>query len=572
MDSGVTRALVLAAFAVAVTSAIFLSGGSPSVVLNGQRLEGLEVVKSAGQSLVPLKEAARLFGARVDPGKENGYVVEWGKTNSFYLASDEVVSSGGETLVDLNLLVEELGGQVKYRGGKAEVSITPAKLVAFSARPGEISLNFDRFVNFSRPESSSRELKLRFFNVVRVRGLEGPSISSNSSYLRRLSLEPGENDQLTLTLGLKEGVNTSIESDRGESGFHFSLQLGRAEGDKPTVPSEPNLISSHSFFYNRMRLRADGKGQTLHYLKVSGWKENYRLVPVLAGGGVGSGEKLSKLIQDNFGVAGLNANFFDPGTLTPIGLVIKDGKLLSRDWGNRAALGIDYFGRLRFFRPDLDLFLRTPGEDIPVQGLNRPYGTDDLVVYTSEYGNSLNLSGSELCLRLQDGQVRAKPPGTEARIRSGGTLVVATGDQKGNLRGFNRGDQVKFDWTMEPFVPLLRAAVSAGPLLIKDGRKVLNLEVENFTRDGALVRSRARRTVLANTGQGELYFIVVSDPGVSLEDLPELLDESGLDIENAIALDGGSSAGMIYRDGIRIESVGGNRQIPVGLALIPRSP
>lgn len=117
---------------------------------------------------------------------------------------------------------------------------------------------------------------------------------------------------------------------------------------------------------------------------------------------------------------------------------------------------------------------------------------------------------------------------------------------------------------------MLRGAVSAGPLLIKDGRDVLDLERENFAANGGLVRSRARRTVLASTTEGDLLFIVVSGAGVGLEALPGLLRKSGLDIESAIAFDGGSSAGMIYRDGVRIETVGGNRRIPVGLALIPR--
>jgi exopolysaccharide biosynthesis protein len=123
---------------------------------------------------------------------------------------------------------------------------------------------------------------------------------------------------------------------------------------------------------------------------------------------------------------------------------------------------------------------------------------------------------------------------------------------------------------MEPFVPMLRGAVSAGPLLIKDGRDVLDLERENFSSNGGLVQSRATRTVLATTAEDNLLFIVVSGAGVGLEALPGLLRKSGLDIENAIAFDGGSSAGMIYRDGVRIESVGGSRRIPVGLALIPR--
>jgi exopolysaccharide biosynthesis protein len=120
-------------------------------------------------------------------------------------------------------------------------------------------------------------------------------------------------------------------------------------------------------------------------------------------------------------------------------------------------------------------------------------------------------------------------------------------------------------------VPLLRGAVSAGPLLIKDGRNALSLAKEDFTRGSSLVQSNARRSVLATTGDGGLLFILISNDGIGLDELPSLLLDAELNIENAIAFDGGSSAGLIYRDGVTMESVGGSRRVPVGLVLVSQS-
>jgi hypothetical protein len=569
MDSGVTRALVLAAFALTAVSVIFISGGAPTVFLNGDRLDGLEVVGSPSGPRVPLKRTAQLFGARADPGRDEGYVLEWGETDSFYVNKKTLSTRAGKQFIDLDFLVENLGGRVNYRGKRADVKIPPATLLSVSTRTGSISLNFDKFSSFSRSNSGDG-LILTFFNAVKSSNLEDRTFQEGSPYFREASVREGEDGQVVLRLSLKEGATTTIKTNRGESGFHFQLELNGQGAGRTVAPSGGSLTGEHNLSYNRMELWSDGGRQLFHYLEISDWTEGYRLVPVLPGGKVGRGNRLTRLVQENFGVAGLNANFFDPGTFTPIGLIVKDGKLLSRDWGERAAVGIDYFGRLRFFRPDLDLFLRTPGRNITVQGLNRPVGDDDLVVYTSEYGKSLTSNGHAVVLEIQNGSILSRTATASGPVPPNGTVVVATGEKTALLEGLAEGDRTEFDWTMEPFVPMLRGAVSAGPLLIKDGREVLDLERENFSVSGGLVRSRARRTVLATTAEGNLLFIVVSGAGVGLEALPGLLRKSGLDIENAIAFDGGSSAGMIYRDGVRIESVGGSRRIPVGLALIPR--
>lgn len=569
MDSGVTRALVLAAFALTAASVILFSSGAPTVFLNGDRLEDLEVIGSSDGPLVPLKKAAQLFGARTDPGRDGGYILEWGKTDSFYVDKKNLSVTEGKQFIELDSLVENLGGQVSYSGKRANVKIKPAKLVSVSTRTDELSLNFESYSSFTR-STRGDTLELKFFNAVKSASPGEVDLQKLNSYLDKASVLTRQDQQVVLRVNLKEGVTSSIKTERGESGFHFQLEFHEEEGESTFTPPDDKLTQKQKFSYNQMQLRADGGQQTLHYLEVSDWSEEYRLVPVLSGGKIGRGSDLSRLVRDNFGVAGLNANFFDPGTYTPIGLVIKDGRLLSRDWGNRAAIGIDYFGRLKFFRPDLDLFLRTSKGEVTVQGLNRPAGEDDLVVYTSEYAGDISPGNSSVCLVLRNGEVLTRSYTAPSSVEGNRTVVVATGKERANLEGLREGNQAEFDWTMEPFIPMLRGAVSAGPLLIKDGRNVLNLEEENFSGNGGLVKSKARRTVLATTGEGGLLFIVVSGAGVGLEALPGLLSNSGLDIENAIAFDGGSSSGMIYRDGVRIETVGGTRRIPVGLALIPR--
>lgn len=569
MDSGTTRAIVLAVFALTVVSAVLLSGGGPTVFLNGQKLEGLDVIGTPRGHSVPLKEAALLFGAGVKSHREGGFLVEGGKTDSSYISADELTKSGDRYFVDLRTLVQNLGGRVGGDGKSIRVELSPSKLVSTSARPGEISLNFEKYASFSRTTRGSNGVEYKFFNVEKGNHDEVIELPQDFSYVKSARLLEHRDGQLILHLEYREGMSPTVKTTRGESGFQFHLELKPPEKDHdfPT-PLKPKR---GEFSYNRTQLWAAGSSHTIHYLEVSEWRENYRLVPVIAEGEVGRGAKLSELVRDNFGVAGINTNFFDISSYTPIGLIVKNGKLLSQDWGNRAAIGIDYFGRLKFFRPKVDLFLRTPVEDIPIQGLNRPRGDDDLVAYTAEYGKRLSVKGSSIFLTLENGKVLSRSSLPPVSIGADQTVVVATGDKVKEIQGINTGNVAKYEWRMKPFVPLLTGAVSAGPLLVKNGKNVLDLDEENFTKESGLVRSRARRSVLATTMDGDLLFIVVSNGGIGLEDLPGLLLKSGLNIENAIAFDGGSSAGIIYRDGVNYRSVGGNRRIPVGLVLVSKS-
>ena len=569
MDSGVTRAIVLAAFALTAASVLLFSGGQPALFLNGDRLDNLEQLDSSRGVKVPLAEAARLFGARVDPGRDEGFIVEWGKTNSFFVQRDELTESGSKKFIDLDLLVRELDGSIEKTNGGLNVKIPPATLLAASVSSGQLSLNFSRYASFVRELKDDGGLRIKFFNADRGSVGEKVDLPIGSSTIKDVRLLEGEQGELVLDLRHENGVTNQIKTSRGETGFRF--QLGFETPTEGAVESAPPTSAGEGFTFNRLQLWASGSSHTIHYLKVSEWQDDYRLVPVVAGGELGRGQKLASLVRDNLGVAGLNANFFDPGSYFPVGLVVKDGKLLSKNWGNRAAVGIDYFGRLQFFRPEVDLFLDTTRGRVTINGLNRPVGDNELVVYTPEYGNGFPSASGATYLELEGGKVRRRSTSPPSALAGSEVLVVATGSSRAKLGGLNPGDQAEYNWEIEPFVPLLRGAVSAGPLLVKDGRNALSLQLEDFSPGSGLVQSNARRSVLATTRDGAIIFMVISDGGIGLEELPSLLLSSGLNIENAIAFDGGSSSGLIYRDGVTMESVGGNRRVPVGLVLVSQS-
>jgi hypothetical protein len=155
-------------------------------------------------------------------------------------------------------------------------------------------------------------------------------------------------------------------------------------------------------------------------------------------------------------------------------------------------------------------------------------------------------------LVIKDGVLRSPAYGRRAALGI---------DPFGQLVIFQEGAQ-------PPFIPL-RDAVSAGPLLLKDGKIVLDPRAEGFSE--AFAKARAARSAVGITPDGDLVMLVVpggaGSAGLTLEELVGLLQELGA--ADGLALDGGSSASLVFRRGKSLHSVG-NRGIAVGLVLIPR--
>jgi len=117
---------------------------------------------------------------------------------------------------------------------------------------------------------------------------------------------------------------------------------------------------------------------------------------------------------------------------------------------------------------------------------------------------------------------------------------------------------------------LIRDAISAGPLLLKDGKIVLDPKAEGFSSE--FVYGKAARSAIAITYQGELILLVAlkdnSSSGMDLLELAQFLQKLGA--RDAMALDGGSSSSLAFRDGVTLKTIGSKRKIAVGLVLIPR--
>ena len=342
--------------------------------------------------------------------------------------------------------------------------------------------------------------------------------------------------------------------------------------------------------------------------------------------GRGGREDVSRLARRWGALAAVNADFF-PYTGDPLGVGIRDGELFSepflgiRGGGPRVTFGLAPDGRsVRFdtlgFLGDLQA---QDGQRTFIQGINRPPGRNEIVVFSSLFGPAtankpggveVAVSGVNLPVqanKLLTGRVesvRVVEANTEAIPTDGVVLSGGPGTSADFLaQHLHAGDAVSFVLAVAPpadtrgafqvaVLPrtghdlpsrsgeglnrnaLLWAqvpqAVGGGPRLLTDGNVTIDWAAEGF--DAGFAGSLNPRTAVGITQDGRHLLLVTVDGrqaisrGVALADLALILKRYGA--WNAINLDGGGSTAMAV-GGLTVSSPqGGGEERPVADMLL----
>ena len=164
-------------------------------------------------------------------------------------------------------------------------------------------------------------------------------------------------------------------------------------------------------------------------------------------------------------------------------------------------------------------------------------------------GNYFDQSGNPIGLIATDGNLIGSSIG---RNDGGMFQVVADSPRVRSLylEPFNNTEH--FDQTLQGF-PLLVAGGQVAPAFNPD---------LNNTPD--------RRTVIAQDTHGRVLIIVTPLTGVSFTDMARWLDVSGLEVDMALNLDGGSATCMYLQTGGPSQITPGLAPVPVVLAVYPR--
>ena len=277
------------------------------------------------------------------------------------------------------------------------------------------------------------------------------------------------------------------------------------------------------------------------------------------------------LANTQMALVAINGGYFNRVKRLPLGALKSEGKWLSGPILNRGVAAWEPSSLPRFGRLSLEEWVSGPnGTRYPVVTLNSGYLQRGISRYGPEWGPRYRaLSGGETGLVLDAGStVRQTYDAAEldagVPLRRGEILLVARG---GVELPWAAGSQLNLrsrpssDLGLAPFV------IGGGPLLLQDGRIVLNGVTEAFS--SGFLSQGAPRTVIARDGS-QLWLITLEGTTTSGPTLPEtaqLLQNLGL--RDALNLDGGSSTGLVMGGTMPVKGRGVVGAVHNAVGLVP---
>ncbi len=247
----------------------------------------------------------------------------------------------------------------------------------------------------------------------------------------------------------------------------------------------------------------------------------------------------------------------------PDGLLVSDGRLVSsretlRDWvrGTRAGFGLTADGRSVVGTPEFAFGVDLPSGPVEVDGVDRPVGDDEAVLYTHT-GFIRPLPDDAVTVVTPGPGSLVRPSSSPFEVATGGPrdavparqlLLVARGAKAAALRAAD-GRQATLRVEVGDAWQGIDAGMSGGPWLLRDGRVP---DVEEWRTEGfgaAHTDGLHPRTAIGFDGGGNGFILTVDgrqpgySAGMSHRGMGELM--AALGVRDAVMLDGGSSSQMV---------------------------
>lgn len=298
-------------------------------------------------------------------------------------------------------------------------------------------------------------------------------------------------------------------------------------------------------------------------------------------------ERVSALAARRNAIAAINGGYFRmTGTFAgdSTGTLQIDGKILSEPDRGRAAVGLvrtRQGTRLVMGYVAWQGTVKAGDATRPLDGLNRPRGTNELVLFTPEFNDTTltDATGTEALVR--DGRVvEIRADAGSTPIPRDGFVLSATGTAALWLRTtLASGTRVTAAVGLEPVDDLPRNPwrdaediLGAGPKIVTAGRVDITGEREKVAP--AFVTDRHPRSAIASMADGRVLLLVVDgrqpelSVGMSLDELARVLIELGA--VDAINLDGGGSTTMVVKGAILNHPSDPTGERPVSDAILVR--
>ena len=254
-------------------------------------------------------------------------------------------------------------------------------------------------------------------------------------------------------------------------------------------------------------------------------------------------------------IAALNGTYFSAynGIPLPYGTIIENGKILHIG-NNGAVIGFTNDNKIIIdnLNIQIDGFINDE-KQYYAWGINHPRVENDaIVIYTTEYGNSISALGSKAVI-VENGQVKniIENKGNLWAPQNG-FIIVFNSDVADLVERFKVGDSVRYDFNYESKNidqnsqsavkwNNVKNALGAGPSLIIGGKITAKGEAEGFS-EAKINTNRAQRSFIGYTTDNKLYLGTMAN--ANLQEMASICKE--LNLYGAMCMDGGASSSLYY--------------------------
>ncbi|MEY3767673.1 MAG: hypothetical protein RLZZ11_743, partial [Cyanobacteriota bacterium] len=533
-----------------------------SLNINGQRQQALWLIEN-GELWLPLEVLEGQLGVSRRSSSDAGIELEW-FGSSLKVPANRQRSLDDEVAVPASALLEAVGVRYSANGRELLLVLPSGPLQAIRSRDEGIS---------------GRRVVLDLSSPALVRSGDGRLLVSTQAsagqlqVLRGLGLNPSQSSGW-LSLEVPQAGQTLTLS--GPWRLVLDLPAAATSDATPATPvpeRDPRLLAlqSQGLQVQRRVASVGGKQLLINTVRLDPQRVPLELKPLNRPDGMQGLSSLSQLARQDDALIAINGGYFNRVNRLPLGAMREQGRWLSGPILNRGAAGwksgeLPSFDRLMLIETIED----SSGQRWSVSSVNSGYVQKGLARYTADWGSSYQpITGTEMGVLLRQGVVQQRFELGELNrgvpLRNGDLLIVARG---GVSVPWQNGERLNLQSRPSSAVGEKPNVLGGGPLLLQNGRVVLNGTAEGFS-SGFLAQG-APRTVVASDGR-QLWLITiqgVNNPGPSLMETALLMRQEGL--QDALNLDGGSSTGLVLADVHTVKGRGVAAAVHNGLGLVPR--
>jgi exopolysaccharide biosynthesis protein len=328
-----------------------------------------------------------------------------------------------------------------------------------------------------------------------------------------------------------------------------------------------------------------------------------------------SAETVPSMAARERALVAVNGSFFATGSGDPLGIYVRNGRLLSEAFNGRTALILDGTGKTRITELSTEItMVASDGTRRGIDGVNRPPGKipgcggvgaptdgmasiaqpqrtcvnpDEVVQFTSDWGTETPPGGGMEAV-LDSSSVVQELRWTSGPIPSGGSVLRGIGQGAEWLTTHaTPGSRISISTRILdpagvalPLTPSLNI-LSAGPALIRGGKVWINVKANGMTSSGTgtgnlTATLRHPRTMAGVDAAGRLLLVTVDgrrpakSVGLTLTEGAALMRWLGA--VDAVNLDGGGSTSLVIDGRLRNEPVDDWQEYPharpVGNAIV----